>query len=60
MLVVYNNAQTTLDLNIPVDKTPLETAHQLQSVFGNSTAELAAGTIHISLPAQSVAVFSVH
>jgi neopullulanase len=59
LLVVYNNAQKTLAINIPVDNTPLETAHQLQSVFGNSTAELATGTIHISLPAQSVAVFSV-
>jgi neopullulanase len=60
LLVVYNNAQTTLDLNIPVDNTPLETAHQLQSVFGNSTAELAAGKVHLSLPARTLAVFSVH
>ncbi|MGD0790529.1 MAG: alpha-glucosidase C-terminal domain-containing protein [Terriglobales bacterium] len=43
LLVVYNNAPKTLELNIPVDNTPLETAHQLQTVFGNTSAELVTG-----------------
>jgi glycosidase len=60
LLVVYNNASKMLELNIPVDHTPLETAHQLQTVFGGTTAEIVAGKVHLSLPAQTLAVFSVH
>jgi glycosidase len=60
LLVVYNNATKKLELNIPVENTPLEIAHQLQTVFGNSSAEIADGKVHVSLPAQTLAVFSVH
>jgi neopullulanase len=60
LLVVYNNAPKTLELNIPIDNTPLESAHQLQSVFGNSSAEISAEKVHLSLAAQTLAVFSVH
>jgi glycosidase len=59
LLIVYNNAPKTRELNIPVENTPLETAHQLQSVFGNTSAELVAGKVHVSLPAQTLAMFSV-
>jgi glycosidase len=59
LLVVYNNAPNTVQLNIPIENTPLETAHQLQAVFGNTTAELVTGKVQISLPAQTLAVFSV-
>jgi len=60
LLVVYNNAPKTAALEIPVENTPLETAHQLQTVFGNSTAELVSGKVRVSLPAQTLGVFSVH
>jgi hypothetical protein len=59
VLVVYNNAPKTRDLNIPVENTPLETAHQLQTVFGNTSAELVTGKVRVSLPAQTLVVFSV-
>ncbi len=59
LLVVYNNAPKTRELNIPVENTPLETSHQLETVFGNTPAELVTGNVHISLPAQTLAVFSV-
>ena len=59
LLVVYNNAPQTASLNIPVANTPLETAHQLQSVFGNSAAEIVNGNVQVSLPAQTLSVFSV-
>ncbi|HSZ61446.1 MAG TPA: alpha-amylase family glycosyl hydrolase [Terriglobales bacterium] len=60
LLVVYNNSTKKLELNIPVDNTPLETARQLQSVFGDTSAELVSGKVRVSLPAQTLAVFSVH
>jgi glycosidase len=59
LLVVYNNAPKTVALDIPVENTALETAHQLQAVFGNSAAEIVGGNVRVSLPAQTVSVFSV-
>jgi glycosidase len=59
LLIVYNNALKTLELNIPVENTPLATARQLQTVFGNTSAEIVTGKVHLSLPAQTLAVFSV-
>jgi glycosidase len=60
LLVVYNNAPKTLELSIPVADTPLEAAHHLEAVFGNTPAELVAGNVQVSLSAQTLAVFSVH
>ena len=59
LLVVYNNASNTREINIPVENTPLETAHQLQTVFGDISAELATGKVRLLLPSQTLAVFSV-
>lgn len=59
LLVIYNNAPSTRELNIPVDNTPLETAQQFQPVFGDTSAEIVNGKVHLSLPAQSLAIFSV-
>jgi glycosidase len=59
LLVVYNNAPKTLELSIPVENTPLETAHELSAVFGNTSAELVTGKVHVSLPARTLVVFSV-
>ena len=60
LLVVYNNAPKAAALEIPVENTPLETAHHLQTVFGDSAAELVGGKVRVSLPAQTLGVFSVH
>ena len=59
LLVVYNNAPKTMTLEIPVENTPLETAQQLQTVFGNSSAELVSGKVRVSLPGLTLSVFSV-
>jgi neopullulanase len=59
LLIVYNNAPKPIELTIPVENTPLEAAHQLQAVFGNTPAELVAGKVHVVLQAQTLAIFSV-
>ncbi len=59
LLVVYNNATTTRSIEIPTGDTPLESASQLQAVFGNSSADLDKGAVRVSLPAQAIAVFRV-
>jgi hypothetical protein len=56
---VYNNASNTREINIPVENTPLETANQLQTILGNTSAEIVTGTVRLSLPAQTLGVFSV-
>ena len=59
LLVVYNNASAPRSLDIPVGDTPLENAHQLQLLFGDSPAELKNGAVRISLPPQTIAIFNV-
>jgi len=59
LLVVYNNATSPRALEIPIDGTTLETAQKFQSIFGNTTAELKDSKVQVSVPAQSIAIFSV-
>ncbi len=59
LLVVYNNAVSPRALEIPIDGTPLETAKKFESIFGNSSAALTDGKVQVSVPAQSIAIFSV-
>ena len=64
LLIIYNNAATAQTLEIPVDDTPLKNAEELHPLFGNSSATinrdaLNHGKIHTSVPALSIAVFSV-
>ncbi|MFZ1918728.1 MAG: alpha-amylase family glycosyl hydrolase [Terriglobales bacterium] len=58
LLVIYNNAPKTVELNIPLDNTRLETAHQLEAIFGDTAAQLVTGKVHVSMPAHTLAVFS--
>ena len=59
LLVVYSNAPNTREINISVENTPLETAHQLQTILGNTSAELVTGKVRLSLPPRTLAVFNV-
>jgi glycosidase len=70
LLIIYNNASKARSLEIPVSDTPIENAHRLQLLFlgpGNadgksdrkSPAELDHGQVRVSLPGQTIAIFSV-
>lgn len=59
LLIVYNNAARSRALEIPTGDTPLEGAHHLTTLFGNSSAQLDDGKLRLPVPAQSVAVFRV-
>jgi len=59
LLIVYNNGAKGRTLEIPVADTPLDAAHELKPVFGDSSAELTAGNVRVSVRAQSIAVFNV-
>ncbi|MGC2248662.1 MAG: alpha-glucosidase C-terminal domain-containing protein, partial [Terriglobales bacterium] len=60
ILVIYNNADKARTLEIPVSETPLEKAHELQTLFGNVSAEIGGSSVRLTLPAQTTAIFSVH
>jgi len=59
LFVVYNNSSSSRELTIPLAGTPLETAQQLQTVFGNSAAQLVSGQVRVTMPAQTLSVFRV-
>lgn len=59
LLVIYNNATQPRAIDIPVDDTPLQNARQLQAIFGNSSAQLKDSKVDVSVPAQSIAIFTV-
>lgn len=59
LLVIYNNSSKTRALEIPVGDTPLETAQQLQAIFGDSSATMDHGKVQVSLSPRTIAIFSV-
>lgn len=59
LLVVYNNASAPRELEIPLAGTQLETARELRPVFGNAKAGLSNGDLHLTMAAQTIAVFEV-
>lgn len=59
LLVVYNNASSTRDLRIPLGDTPLQDAHELESIFGAASAMIQEQEVRIKLGSESIAVFKV-
>jgi glycosidase len=59
LLVIYNNSTSPANLDIPVENTPLENRHRLNGIFGNTTAEIEGGKVHVHLQPQTIAVFDV-
>ncbi len=59
LLVVYNNASSARDLRIPVADTPLQSAQQLEPLFGNATAQITGDEVRVTLASQALAVFRV-
>ncbi len=59
LFVVYNNAANTRELKVPIGDTPMQGAKQLHPLFGNVTAQVSGEEVHITLPAQTLAVFKV-
>ena len=60
IVVIYNNAASTRELNIPVDDTPLQSARGVESLFGNVQASIENHELHLTLPSRSVAILKAH
>jgi neopullulanase len=60
LLVIYNNASSPRELNIPIDDTPLQSAHTLQSLLGETSATIENREIRLTLGSKAIAIFEVH
>ena len=57
VVVAFNNADKTGELQIPLHGTPLQGAETLSLLLGGAKAEFIGRELHISLPAQSLSIF---
>jgi glycosidase len=60
LLVAFNNAIEPRELRIPLGDTPLQGAAAIDLIFGEAKAEVAGKEIHITMPAQSLSIFSLN
>ena len=58
--MIYNNATTSRDLQISIDDTWLDGAHQLENLYGGEQAELKGKRIDTTMSPLSLAVYAVH
>ncbi len=57
VLVVYNNANTSRDLAIPISDTLLQGTERLETLFGRANATIERDEVHVTLPPNAIAVF---
>jgi glycosidase len=60
LVVVFNNADQPRELRIPLGDTPAQRASVIDLLFGDAKVELAGKEIHITMPAQSLSIFSLN
>jgi glycosidase len=60
LVVAFNNSGKPRELRIPLKDTPVQKAAEIQLMFGEAKAELASGEIHVTMPAQSISIFSLN
>jgi glycosidase len=60
LVVAFNNADQPRELRIPLADTPAQGAAAIELLFGEAKAELAGKEIHITMPAQSLSIFSLN
>jgi glycosidase len=60
VVVAFNNADKTRELHVPLNETPMQGAEALSLLLGRGKAEVAGNELRISMPAQSVSIFSAN
>jgi len=59
LVVAFNNADKTRNLTIPLQGTPVENAESISLLCGGGKGELAPSELHLSVPAESISIFSM-
>jgi len=60
IVVAFNNADQPRELRIPLADTPAQKAVAIGLLFGEAKAELVGKEIHITMPGQSLSIFSLN
>jgi glycosidase len=60
IVVAFNNANEPRELRIPLADSPAQRATEAALLFGNAKAKLARGEIRITMPPQSLSIFSLN
>ena len=60
IVVTFNNSDKARGLRIPLNGTPAEKMAGISLLFGDAKAELNGHEIHLTLPAQSLSIFSLN
>jgi len=60
LVVAFNNADQPRELRIPLGDTPAQRASVIDLLFGDAKLELAGKEIHVTMPAQSLSIFSLN
>ena len=60
VVVAFNNADQQREIRVPLADTPAERAAAMGLLLGEAKAELAASEVRITMPAQSLSIFSLN
>ena len=60
VVVAFNNADQPRDVRIPLADTPAQKAMEMALLFGPAKATLAGSEIRITMPAQSLSIFTLN
>jgi glycosidase len=60
IVVAFNNAERQRELRIPLNGTPLQKVSTSSRLFGAANAEITGTDLHISMPAQSLSIFTAN
>jgi glycosidase len=56
IIVAFNNADKTRELQVPINGTPVQNAETLSLLLGGANANLTGRALRISMPAQSISI----
>jgi len=59
-VVAFNNSEKAREVRIPLNGTPAEKMAGISQLFGDGKAELSGHEIHLTMPAQSLSIFSLN
>ena len=60
IVVAFNNADKAKEIRVAISGTPMQNAAAISLIFGGAKAALAGSDLGISMPAQSLSIFSVN
>ena len=60
LMVAFNNSDKPRELRVPLKDTPAQKAAEIALLFGEARAEIVRSEIHLTMPAESLSIFSLN